>query len=128
MSARGGSLVFILKPQAQKVKEVFEMRNKLKVAKLIAELKSEAENEFELHKISILEKDLKIGNPTVVIIDEKTQEFNGSLYHLKDGYYRRRHNKKTYYLHRDVYEYYKGKIPANHVIHHKDENKGNNDI
>lgn len=54
------------------------------------------------------------------------QEFNGKVYHLYKGErYFSRGNKR---LHRAVWEYYNGPIPAGYQIHHKDGNTANNDI
>ena len=57
---------------------------------------------------------------------EKYKFFNGKRYTRKeDGHYRGYHGK---YLHRDVWEFYNGKIPRGYVIHHKDLNPENNSI
>ena len=54
------------------------------------------------------------------------QEFNGKKYYLYKGEkYYSKHNKR---LHRVVWEYYNGPIPAGYHIHHKDGNPANNDI
>ncbi len=105
------------------MKGLIILKDKEKVASLIAELKSLAENEFELHRINLLEKDLT-DPPTVEIVDDKHQRFNSNIY-FKDsnGHYRR-----YIPLHRDVWQYYHGEIPESHCIHHIDENKANNDI
>jgi len=54
------------------------------------------------------------------------QEFNGVKYSLYSNskYYANGKNR----MHRVVWEYYNGPVPKGHVIHHKDENKFNNDI
>ena len=54
--------------------------------------------------------------------------FNGRKYAQRtDGYWRctDEHERS---LHRDVWEFHNGKIPAGHHIHHKDEDKSNNSI
>ena len=57
---------------------------------------------------------------------EKYQWFNGKRYtKQEDGHYRGYHGE---YIHRAVWEFYNGKIPKGYVVHHKDENKANNDI
>ena len=51
-------------------------------------LKSAAENDFERHRLDVLEKDLT-APPKVEIIDEKHQKFLGVTYHEeKSGTYR----------------------------------------
>lgn len=57
---------------------------------------------------------------------EKYQWFNGQRYAKQEnGYYRQSH--KTF-IHRDIWEFYNGKIPRGYLIHHKDFNPANNDI
>lgn len=86
-------------------------------------LKDNAENDFELHRISVLEKDLT--NPPVVeIVDDTHQKFNGVTFH-NDG---KKHYRVNIPLHRAVYSYYLGDIPIGYDIHHIDENKSNNDV
>lgn len=100
------------------------MKNKEKVAELIAALKAEAENEFELHRISVLEKDLLEGEPKIEIIDEKHQEFNGIVFVKRsDGHY-----NYPLRLHQAVYMYHFGEIPEGIHIHHKDIDPSNNEI
>lgn len=100
------------------------MKNKDKVAELIAALKAEAENEFELHRISVLEKDLLEGLPKADIIDDTHQKFNGKIY--RKSHYG--HFVISSNIHRDVLEYYNGSISKEYVVHHIDCNKSNNDI
>lgn len=86
-------------------------------------LKKAAVNDFERHRIAVLEKDLT-QPPTVEIIDDNHQKFNGEIYGLVgDGHFRHQCS-----IHRAVFSYYFGDIPDNFVIHHIDENKSNNDI
>ena len=58
--------------------------------------------------------------------------FNGRLYYLRESqgyYYSPRKDKSGLdMLHRMVYIHYNGEIPKGYCIHHKDGNKGNNDI
>lgn len=58
--------------------------------------------------------------------------FNGRLYYLREsqGYYYspRKDRSGLDMLHRMVYIHYNGEIPKGYCIHHKDGNKGNNDI
>lgn len=84
-------------------------------------LKNAAENDFELHRISVLEKDLT-APPTVEVIDDNHQKFDGVIFNmLKDGYF-----NTTISIHRYVYSYYYGDIPKGNVIHHVDKNTANN--
>ena len=85
-------------------------------------LKDAAENEFERHRIAVLEKDLT-NPPTVEVIDDTHQKFNGVIYYSdKKG-----HFHKDIQLHRAVYSYCKGFIPeGDYDIHHIDRNKANN--
>lgn len=58
--------------------------------------------------------------------------FNGRLYYLREsqGYYYspRKDRSGLDMLHRMVFIHYNGEIPKGYCIHHKDGNKGNNDI
>ena len=86
-------------------------------------LKSAAENDFERHRLAVLENDLT-ALPRVEYIDETYQKFNGTVYKRNTGgYYRTQAN-----IHRDVYEYYCGNIPNDCIIHHLDSNPANNNI
>ena len=93
--------------------------------KLLAELKSLTSNEFELHRVEVLEKDLLEGLPVVEVIDDTHQKFNGVTYcqSKQDNHFR-----GNYSIHRAVYEYYCGDIPEGYHIHHKDFNASNNNI
>lgn len=52
------------------------------------------------------------------------QEFNGIRYYRKPpGYYRA---DKGDYMHRDVWRFHNGPIPAGYDVHHKDEDRGHN--
>lgn len=56
------------------------------------------------------------------------QEFNGVKYKKNErGYYVTKSLPRRK-MHRDVWEFYKGPIPEGYVVHHKDEDKGNNEI
>ena len=86
-------------------------------------LKNAAENDFERHRIDVLEKDLT-EPPKVEVIDEKTQKFNGFVYHIKkDGHF---HGHIS--IQRAVYSYYFGEIESGYNVHHIDNDKTNNDI
>jgi hypothetical protein len=55
-------------------------------------------------------------------------EFNGAKYTLRNhGYYAKTNGDRAL-MHRDVWEHHNGEIPAGWDVHHKDENKENNDI
>ena len=86
-------------------------------------LKSAAENDFERHRINILEKDLT-SPPTPEVIDGNHQKFDGVVYSLSP----KAHFCTSSFLHRAVYSYYCGEIPEGYVIHHIDRNKSNNNI
>ena len=86
-------------------------------------LKNFAENDFELHRIDVLINDLT-EPPKVEIIDDTHQKFNGVTYVANnEGHYATHIG-----IHRAVFAYFNGIIPAGYDIHHKDENKANNDI
>ena len=84
-------------------------------------LKNAAENDFERHRISVLEKDLT-APPVVEIIDENYQFFCGEVFHKDKGGHFRRDTS----LHRFVFYYYNGDIPNGYEIHHKDLDPSNN--
>lgn len=101
------------------------MKNIENAKKIIYELKAEAENEFELHRIETLEHDLINGLPKAEQIDECHQKFNGITYRLNAG----GHYATSAQIHRDVWRYYCGEIPeGSYEIHHIDFDKSNNDI
>lgn len=86
-------------------------------------LRNFAENDFECHRIDVLEKDLT-APPVAEVIDEKHITFNGTIYHKhKDDHF-------TYHslIHRDIWQYYNGEIPKGYFIHHRNKNKVDNDI
>lgn len=100
------------------------MKNPEHVAELLAELRTLAENDFERHRIDVLERDLH-EPPQVEVIDEEHQKFDGIIYRKQKG------NCRGHYvygnsLHRVVYQYYHGAIPADYDIHHVNENKDDN--
>ena len=84
-------------------------------------LRDNAESDFERHRIDVLERDFT-SPPTVEVVDEHHQRFLGVLHRaIKDKHY-----TSTIKLHRAVYEYFNGEIPAGCVIHHIDGNASNN--
>jgi len=94
------------------------MKNKQKVAELIAALKAEAETPHDFATIEDFEHAIN-ESPRVTIIDDNHQEFLGKVY-TKD-----RNNYYTYResLHVAVMKHYFGDIPKGMHIHHnsKDE-------
>ncbi len=59
-----------------------------------------------------------------IIIDDKKQEFNGERFYFCGNYYQHKGRR----LHRVVWEYHNGPIPDGCHVHHKDEDKANNNI
>jgi hypothetical protein len=57
-----------------------------------------------------------------------TVTFNGRTYSLKPTGYYAQTNGERRHLHRDVWEFHHGPIPSGWDVHHKDEDKGHNDI
>lgn len=90
----------------------------------LAVLRDAAENDFERHRLDVLERDLT-SPPVVEVIDGKQQRFDGIIY-------KKRNHDQHYFrqagIYRDVWQYYNGEIPDGYVIHHVDENPDNNAI
>ena len=88
-------------------------------------LRDNAENDFEQHRLDVLERDLT-APPVVEVIDETHQRFNGVIY-LKD---KGGHYSTNSFIHRVVFSYYNGRLPVGktHNVHHRDRNKDNNNI
>jgi hypothetical protein len=64
-------------------------------------------------------------------LKHNVQEFNSIKYYKKtEGYYKADYKLfgKTKYMHRDVWEFYNGKIKKGFHVHHLDHDKSNNDI
>jgi len=105
------------------------MQNPELVKKLLAELKTCTTNDFELHRVEVLEKDLLEGLPVVEVIDDTHQKFNGVIYSATPStrnYFKNSTSSSIYY---NVWQYFYGEIPAEGFeIHHKDHNPANNDI
>ena len=96
-----------------------------KVLTALEVLKDCAENDFEIHRIDVLIKDLT-APPKVEKVDDNHQKFKGITYYkTKDGHYVS-HNG----IHRDIWQYYNGEIPADNVyeIHHRNLNPADNNI
>jgi hypothetical protein len=65
----------------------------------------------------------------VKIISDKIQEFNGERYWLCGHYFSRNMKKvKPRRLHREVWIYHFKNIPKGYHVHHRDENRSNNQI
>ena len=60
----------------------------------------------------------------VQVISNTVQRFNGQSYYYCGQYFQRKGRR----LHRAVWEYHNGEIPKGYHIHHKDEDRHNNDI
>ena len=90
----------------------------------LAVLREAAENDFERHRLDVLERDLT-SPPTVEKVDEKTQIFAGVTFYKgsKSNYFR-----VNISLHQFIWRYCVGEIPKGYDIHHKDLNPNNNDI
>lgn len=57
------------------------------------------------------------------------QEFNGVRFYRKPhGYYKSDNSAGNLYMHRHVWEFYNGPIPAGYHVHHKDHDRSNNTI
>ena len=96
----------------EKIKTAFEV------------LRNAATNDFERHRIDVLENDLTCP-PTAEVVDETHQRFNGLLYHkANDEHYNRNRG-----IHVDIWCYYHGDIPndgTQYDVHHDDGNPANN--
>lgn len=93
------------------------------VVAALAVLRNAAENDFERHRLDLLERDL-IAPPTVEVIDDTHQKFNGVTYGTDNS----GHYVKLTSLHRAVWIYHHGELPKDYVIHHVDINPANNSI
>lgn len=60
----------------------------------------------------------------VTIVSDTIQEFNGKRYYFSGHYFQRQGER----LHIAVWKYYNGDIPKGYHIHHKDEDRHNNQI
>lgn len=94
------------------------------VVAALAVLREHAENDFERHRLDVLERDLT-APPTVEIIGENTQTFIGIPFRqTKNEHYF--HNLS---IHQLVWLYHTGELSGNNLdIHHKDCNPSNNNI
>ena len=90
----------------------------------LAVLRANAENDFERHRINVLERDLT-APPQVEVIDDTYQKFNDVVFHKnKQGHY----VTSSTGIHRFVWQYYVGDIPEGYHVHHVDFDKANNQI
>lgn len=99
-----------------------QMTNEVRAALRV--LRDAAENDFERHRIDVLERDL-MSPPVAEQVDEKHQSFNGVTFlKQKQGHYYCSHG-----IHVAVWLYYHGELPSKDcVVHHIDENPANNAI
>ena len=90
----------------------------------LAVLRNAAENDFERHRLDVLERDLT-SPPVVEVIDDTHQKFLGLTYRAEP----KGHFVRSQFIHRDVWQYFNGDIPeGDYEIHHIDHNKANNNI
>lgn len=92
------------------------MKNKEIVQELIEQLKNQADSDFELHRIEVLERDL-FNPPKAEIIDDKHQKFDGVTYRKER---KSNHYRNSFGLHQVVCRYYYGEISSGCDVHHKD--------
>ena len=96
------------------------------VVAALAVLRNAAENDFERHRLDVLERDLT-APPIVEIIGEKTQKFVGITFRQTKS--NNGHYVYNLGLHQLVWFYYTGTLSGgNFDVHHKDRNPSNNDI
>ena len=89
----------------------------------LAILRKNAENDFERHRLDVLERDLT-APPQVEVIDDNHQRFNGVTY-LKNN--KSGHFSRHICIHRAVWAYFNDEIPDGKFnIHHIDLNPNNN--
>ena len=63
------------------------------------------------------------GNGHVLVVDARTQRFNGVNYRLhRSGRYACNVQKNNRSLHTDVWEYHNGTVPEGYVVHHEHRN------
>lgn len=87
-------------------------------------LRNAAENDFERHRLDVLERDLT-SPPKVEVIDTNHQSFNGLKFGRGSS---TKHLTRSFFLHRVIFQYYYGEIPTGYDVHHRDFNPANNDI
>ena len=94
------------------------------VVAALAVLRNAAENDFERHRLDVLERDLT-SPPVVEVIDETHQKFDGVIFlKSKSGHY-----LQTVSIHRAVWSYNYGEPTSNEYdVHHIDKDKANNNI
>lgn len=90
----------------------------------LAVLREHADNDFERHRLAVLERDLT-APPKVEVVDDTHQRFNGIVYSKnKQGHY-----ANFFPIHRAVWIYHNSEMPeGDYEIHHVDTDKANNDI
>lgn len=102
------------------------MKQPERVAELLAELRALTENDFERHRIDVLERDLH-EPPTVEILGETHQKFAGLIFRQTKS--NSGHYVYNLGIHQFVWFYYTGILSGGSFdVHHKDCNPNNNDI
>lgn len=110
------------KREDEKYKKMYEEYNKgfslSEVGWMFGVTRQSVYSGFKLRNYKLREK-----------IELPYQYFNGKKYTLRKsiGYYGLSNEKRTL-IHRDIWEFYNGKIPKGFDIHHKDRDKSNNKI
>ena len=101
------------------------MKDKEKIFKLLRESCETPQESLAVEEmIAKVEGSL----PTVEVIDESHQKFNGITYCMSRAPRMEGRYFKLLSLHRMVWTCYNGEIPDGYDIHHKDFDKNNNDI
>lgn len=93
------------------------------VVAALAVLRAAAENDFERHRIDVLERDLT-SPPAAEVIDENHQRFNNIVYKKTAS----GHFNRTLGIQQTIWAYVNGEIPKGYEIHHIDGNSANNTI
>lgn len=103
---------------------VIKMKFTPEVVAALEVLRAAAENDFERHRIDVLERDLT-APPAVEVLDDKHQCFDGLKFTAqKSGHF----SAGGLMIHRLIWTYCVGDIPKGYEIHHIDKNKSNNSV
>lgn len=92
-------------------------------------LRNAAENDFERHRLDVLERDLT-SPPQVEVVDNYYQKFDGTLYRKRKPRYENQacHYQQSVQIHQVIWRYHYGEIPDGYVVHHRNLNPADNDI
>ena len=101
------------------------MKDKEKLFKLLREC---VETPQESLAVEEMIQKIEYNLPSVEIIDERHQKFNGIVYCMSNAPRMEGRYFKLLSLHRMVWTCYNGEIPDGYDIHHIDFDKNNNDI